>query len=356
MTDVSLEQLSKTYEGSRVPAVSDLSLEIPRGSLVALLGPSGCGKTTTLKMIAGLLPPSSGHILFDGKPVTSVRAERREAVMVFQNHLLFPFMSVGENVGFGLKMRHESRAAIRKRVREMLSLVHLEGFEDRRPNQLSGGQQQRVALARALIVRPKVLLLDEPLSNLDAHLRDEMRELILSIQRQLDLTTIFVTHDQQEAVLLADRIALLFQGRLQQYSATRLFYEQPRTREIATFFGSRNFLQGEKSGDRVRTIVGEFRVARSQAPDGDVTLMIRPEAVQITPGAENSVSVLVTRQIYMGTHTRYRVQIDSREWEVVGQAESRENLEGKRIRITLPPEHLWIIPEADVLVPERRAG
>lgn len=213
MTDVSLEQLSKTYEGSRVPAVSDLSLEIPRGSLVALLGPSGCGKTTTLKMIAGLLPPSSGHILFDGKPVTSVRAERREAVMVFQNHLLFPFMSVGENVGFGLKMRHESRAAIRKRVREMLSLVHLEGFEDRRPNQLSGGQQQRVAIARALVNRPSIILADEPTGNLDSKSGNEVMAIVQRLNREMGITILLVTHDPRLAQY-AQRIIHLFDGKV----------------------------------------------------------------------------------------------------------------------------------------------
>ncbi|HIC89358.1 MAG TPA: ABC transporter ATP-binding protein, partial [Anaerolineae bacterium] len=192
MTQVNLLQLSKAYSGSDTYAVHDLTLEIASGQITALLGPSGCGKTTTLKMIAGLLHPTQGDITFDGHSVLGIPAERRGAVMVFQNYLLFPYMSVGENIGFGLKMRGVDRQTIRRKVAEILDLVKLSGFEERRPKQLSGGQQQRVALARALIVEPKVLLLDEPLSNLDAHLRDEMREFILSIQRQLGITTIFV--------------------------------------------------------------------------------------------------------------------------------------------------------------------
>jgi len=228
MTQVNLLQLGKAYSGSDTYAVYDLTLDIASGRITALLGPSGCGKTTTLKMIAGLLPPTQGDITFDGQSVLGIPAERRGAVMVFQNYLLFPYMSVGENVGFGLKMRGVDQQTIRRKAAEMLDLVKLPGFEDRRPKQLSGGQQQRVALARALIVEPKVLLLDEPLSNLDAHLRDEMRELILSIQRQLGITTIFVTHDQEEAVVLADRIALIFDGRLHQFRPPERLLRTPR--------------------------------------------------------------------------------------------------------------------------------
>ena len=210
MTHVQINNLYKVFPGMDIPAVNDLSLDIPTGKLVAFLGPSGCGKTTTLKMIAGLLTPTSGSIQFDDRDVLSIPAERRGAVMVFQNYLLFPYMSVGDNVGFGLKMRGIDKSTTQKRVAEMLALVKLPDIANRRPSQLSGGQQQRVALARALITEPKVLLLDEPLSNLDAHLRDEMRELIVSIQRELGITSIFVTHDQEEAVLLADDIALDF--------------------------------------------------------------------------------------------------------------------------------------------------
>ncbi|SVA92633.1 uncharacterized protein METZ01_LOCUS145487, partial [marine metagenome] len=203
-----LSNLSQHYPNTEQPALDRLNLDIESGQLNALLGPSGCGKTTAMKMIAGILMPTGGDILFDGDSVLSTPAERRGAVMVFQNYLLFPYMSVGDNVGFGLKMARVDKSTIKKKVLEMLELVQLPGVEDRKPSQLSGGQQQRIALARALIVEPKILLLDEPLSNLDAHLRDEMRELIRGIQRKMGITTVFVTHDQEEAVMLADKIAL----------------------------------------------------------------------------------------------------------------------------------------------------
>ena len=198
MTAVYLKSLTKVYPQSSVGAVRDLSLEVKSGELVALLGPSGCGKTTTLKMIAGLHEPSSGDVLFDDRRVTRIPAERRGVAMVFQKPLLFPYMTIGDNVGFGLKMRGTKGTEIATRIKQMLELVRLPGLEARRPKQLSGGQEQRVSLARALIIEPQVLLLDEPLSQLDANLRIEMRELILRIQRQLGITTICVTHDQEE--------------------------------------------------------------------------------------------------------------------------------------------------------------
>ena len=201
MTHLILSELSQTYATTGKPALDRLNLEIESGQLNALLGPSGCGKTTAMKMIAGILTPTSGDILFDGTSVLPIPAERRGAVMVFQNYLLFPYMSVGDNVGFGLKMARVNKSTIEKKVKQMLELVQLPGVQGRKPSQLSGGQQQRIALARALIVEPKVLLLDEPLSNLDAHLRDEMRELIRDIQEKMGITTVFVTHDQELSLI-----------------------------------------------------------------------------------------------------------------------------------------------------------
>ena len=207
MTQVAIKELTKVYPGADAPSVDNLTLDIGSGDLAALLGPSGCGKTTTMKMIAGLLPPTAGDVAFDGRSVLNDKPENRGVVMVFQNYLLFPYMSVADNIGFGLKMRKVPRGEIARRVGEMLELVRLPDLGARRPRELSGGQQQRVALARALIVKPRVLLLDEPLSNLDAHLRFEMRDLIRGLQQEMGITTIFVTHDQEEAVVLADRIA-----------------------------------------------------------------------------------------------------------------------------------------------------
>ena len=256
MTQVTLSGLTKIFDQKSPPAVDNLDLEIESGKLTALLGPSGCGKTTTMKMIAGLLRPTAGDILFDGDSILSIKPEERGAVMVFQNYLLFPYMNIADNIGFGLKMRKVNKKEIRSRVEDMLDLVQLPGFEDRKPNQLSGGQQQRIALARALIVQPNVLLLDEPLSNLDAHLRDEMRVLIRRIQTEMGITTVFVTHDQEEAVVLADKVALLFDGRLQQFDAPDSFYDTPNTVDIATFFGGTNFIPGYYLDGTITTDIG----------------------------------------------------------------------------------------------------
>jgi ABC-type Fe3+/spermidine/putrescine transport system ATPase subunit len=344
MSSVALHKLSHRYTGSTDMAVENVDFAIEKGELVSLLGPSGCGKTTTLKLIAGLLRPTSGEIYFDSRKVTDVKPERREAVMVFQNYLLFPYMSIGDNVGFGLRMRRLNKRSIAQRVQEMLAVMKLEDLRDRRPAQLSGGQQQRAALARALVLRPKVLLLDEPLSNLDAHLRDEMRELILSIQRSLGVTTIFVTHDQEEAVLLADRIALMFEGKIQQIGESKQFYEKPASRRIASFFGNNNYILGFKDNRRLTCPVGEFRV-ESDAPDGPVTAVIRPESIVLGDHGINGFNTLVKRQIYMGTHNRYRIDVGGAEWEVIAPADSGSDLEGKRVSFSLPPEKIWVIPE-----------
>lgn len=346
MTNVRLNNLKKIYPGTTEPAVQDFNLEINAGELVALLGPSGCGKTTTLKMVAGLHDATEGEILFDGTLVNKIKPEKREVVMVYQNYLLFPYMNVEDNISFGLRMRHMEKDEIQKRVKEILSLVRLEGFEKRKPSQLSGGQKQRVALARALVIRPKILLLDEPLSNLDAHLRDEMREMILKIHQDFGLTTIFVTHDQEEAVLLADRIALMFDGLLQQYAKPEDFYERPASTRIAAFFGNRNFLQGMKKGNTIETGVGTLSARSFDIPDGPVTMVVRPEAVRLEKSEENCIHAKIDRLIYMGTYTRYRISVDGTEWDVIGDPHSPEGYrEGEVAPFTLPAEKIWVFPE-----------
>jgi putative spermidine/putrescine transport system ATP-binding protein len=274
--------------------------------------------------------------------------------MVFQNYLLFPFLSVAENVGFGLKMRGHDKRKVAERVSRMLELVRLPGYERRRPAELSGGEKQRVALARALILEPSVLLLDEPFSNLDAHLRDEMRELILSLKERMDLTIVFVTHDQEEAVLLADRIALMFNGRIEQVGDAAEFFERPASTEIAAFFGNRNVLPGTKRGNRVQTSVGELRVADGAGvSDGAVHLLVRPEFVDTRSAAgraggpdENRVAVHIRRATYMGTHVRYRVALDSTEWEVhaPGDTGKKGPGPGGEMTVRLPPERIWLVP------------
>jgi ABC-type Fe3+/spermidine/putrescine transport system ATPase subunit len=345
MTQVYLNHLTKTFHGvENVYAISDLTLEISAGKITALLGPSGCGKSTTLKMIAGLLDPTAGDITFDGVSVLNIPAERRGAAMVFQNYLLFPYMSIGDNVGFGLRMRGVDKMQIQKKVKEMLELVRLPGFESRRPKQLSGGQQQRVALARALIIEPKVLLLDEPLSSLDAHLRDEMRELIQSIQRQLNITTIFVTHDQEEAVVLADKIALMFEGKLHQFDEPVSFYNQPVSARVARFFGGTNFLTGDKRDQQVKTPLGIIHVNRQEIPNGPVTITIRPENLILGEAGENSIQVCIRSHIYVGTHSRFKVDANGKEFEIVAEASNVARFrDGEVVTLQIPREKIWLV-------------
>lgn len=287
MTTLTLQKLSKEYfPGDR--AVSDLNLRIDAGELMVLLGPSGCGKTTTLRLIAGLLQPSSGDVLFDGNSVLELPPERRGAVMVFQEHTLFPFMSVGENVAYGLKMRKLPVGEIEAKVTEALMDVQLPGFAERSPASLSSGQRQRAALARALVVRPRLLLLDEPLSNLDPSLREELRQVVRTLQQQAGITTIFVTHDQAEAMAVADRIALMVDGRIKQVGHPREFFENPVDAQVARFFGSSNFLQGVKRGSLVHTAMGELEIGMTAVADGPVLLAIRPEVIEIGANGHNN--------------------------------------------------------------------
>ena len=343
MTRVVVSNLAKTYAGATAPALDDLTLDISSGTLIALLGPSGCGKTTALKLIAGLMEPSRGDIAFDERSILRDRPEDRGTVMVFQNALLFPHMSVADNVGFGLRMRKRPREEIAARVARMLALVKLPDMGLRKPSELSGGQQQRVALARALIVEPKVLLLDEPLSNLDAHLRLEMRDLIRDLHRQLGITTIFVTHDQEEAVVLADRVALILDGRLGQYDAPEQFYKRPATEAVARFFGGRNFLRGEAQGQVFRSSLGSLVLPVGMA-QGQGTLTIRPEAVRIGAGSSNTLTAQVTDRIYLGTQTRLKLRLGEIDLEAVLGPDLAEGIMvGQTIQINLPPQSLWVM-------------
>ncbi len=344
MTHVILSDLTQTYPGAAAPALDRLNLDIPSGELTALLGPSGCGKTTTMKMIAGLLMPTAGDITFDGTSILRQKPEDRGVVMVFQNYLLFPYMSVADNVGFGLRMRKAPKAEISARVAEMLELVRLPDLGHRRPSELSGGQQQRVALARALIVRPKVLLLDEPLSNLDAHLRIEMRDLIRQIQKDMGITTIFVTHDQEEAVVLADRLALILGGRLRQYDVPDAFYKRPADRDVAQFFGGRNFLPGTGQEGRFDCALGALEVP-SDRHTGVGTLTFRPEAVKLGAGPANTLQARVRDRIYLGTQTRLKLAVAGVEIDAVLTPDAVEGVgAGDTVPIHLPPGSLWVMP------------
>ncbi len=315
MSELVLSSLRKTY-GPTV-AVDDVSLTVAEGELVALLGPSGCGKTTTLRMIAGFIEPTAGRITIGGRDVTHLPPHRRDTGMVFQSYALFPHMTVAQNVAFGLEMRKVPRGEAEKRVADALALVRLGHLGDRLPRQLSGGQQQRVALARALVVNPGVFLLDEPLSNLDAKLRLEVRVEIRELQRRLGLTTVFVTHDQEEALTLADRLVVMANGVVQQVGTPEELYESPTNLFVASFIGRSNVLIGtlvapgrfESRGGLV------IAVPRDGRAPGPAALALRPERLGIlAPGAAaaagaNTTAGRLTLVTYLGASTEYRVAV-----------------------------------------------
>ena len=349
MTFVNLSHLTKQFS-SHKKVVNDLSLVIPDGKITALLGPSGSGKTTTLKMIAGLISPTQGNIYFDGQSIMHQPPEKRGAAMVFQNHLLFPHLSIRDNIGFGLKMRGEKAADIRMKVDRMLEKVQLAGLGKSRPGQLSGGQQQRAALARALVIEPRVLLLDEPLSNLDEFLKDEMRELIQTIQRELGITTLFVTHDQQDAVILADQIALMIQGVIKQFGSPMTFYEQPATVEVARFFGMRNFLAGVGFGSSVKTLIGEFRINQKDQIQGETLLSIRPENIQVLHKDqslnENCVVGCVKACVYLGTGSRILAAVADEVLEIQAASTLSSRYQpGDKITLFFPPEKICLFSQ-----------
>ncbi len=324
-------------------AVDDLTLSVPPGALVALLGPSGCGKTTTLRMIAGLIEPDAGDIRFDGDSVANVPPERRGAVMVFQQPTLFSHLDVAANVGFGLRMRREPRAVIAERVRNALTQVQLAGMERRRIGQLSGGQQQRVALARALVTSPRVLLLDEPLSNLDPSLRDEMRDLIARLHAEQGITTVLVTHDRQEAMTLAARIAFLSDGRLQQYGAAPELYERPATVAVAQFFGMTNLFPASIVGGIARTALGPLRLANGVGNVAEAIVGIRPEHIALGV-SENAVTGRIIARTYLGQHQRVMLRTGAEETDltILVPAELPVVI-GHDLIVSLPPERLHII-------------
>ena len=308
MSDVVLQSIVKRYDA--MTAVDHVSLTIGEGELVALLGPSGCGKTTTLRMVGGFIPVTEGRILVGGRDLTHLPPNKRNMGFGFQNYALFPHMSVAENVAFGLEMRKLPKAEIAAKVKTALDRVKLSHLAERLPKQLSGGQQQRVALARALVIEPDVLLLDEPLSNLDAQLRHEMKTEIRTLQQQLGITTIFVTHDQDEALSVADRVVLMRNGRIEQQGAPDDLFGRPASRFAAEFMGVTNLLPGELVG------VGRFRLASGEevrvdpvGVSGDLSLAVRPERL-ILDGTEdnhNALPAVVELATYRGLVIDYRV-------------------------------------------------
>ncbi len=310
---LSLQGVRKEFNG--VVAVESFNLEVEPGEFVSFLGPSGCGKTTTLRMVAGFEPPTSGTIRLAGEDVTYAKPNERNIGMVFQSYALFPNMTVAENIAFGLRVRKEEGAARGERVAELLDLIHLPDKAKSYPNELSGGQQQRVALARALAIRPQLLLLDEPLSALDAKIRDDLRAEIRRIQRQLSITTIYVTHDQEEALALSDRIVVMSKGQMEQVGEPFEIYNNPATGFVASFVGQLNRLPVTV----VDPALGRLRVGRSEirttslieSPEGaEVSLMMRPEEVTLDAEEENVLEGTVESVTFLGSIVRVQVAVD----------------------------------------------
>jgi iron(III) transport system ATP-binding protein len=355
MVSVTLEQVTKRFD--RVIAVDRVSLDVKEGEFFFLLGPSGCGKTTLLRMIAGFYEPEGGRILFGDRDVTDVPPNERNTGMVFQNYALWPHMTVRKNVEYGLTMRSVTRAEIDKRVNRALEMVQMFPYADRSPNQLSGGQQQRVALARALVIEPDVVLMDEPLSNLDARLRLEMRQQILDLQRDIGTTMIYVTHDQKEALAMSDRMAVMEGGHIVQVGTARDLYQQPKTRFLADFIGEINFIPGKVSelGDptTVDTGLGPIRgrVSSDAIQKGDSVLCaVRPEGLEFVDGepgpGENAVSGQVRHAVYLGEVEQYLIDlVDGTPLKVVEyDPVNPKAARGDTVRLQFNPSKVVVLP------------
>jgi len=354
-----LDHLTKTFpargkQTGEVNAVDDVSLSIEKGQFVTLLGPSGCGKTTTLRLIAGFEFPTSGHIIVDNQRLEEVPPNRRDMAMVFQSYAIFPHLNVFENIAYGLNVQRRPLAEIKERAARVLELVELTGLENRAPNQLSGGQQQRVALARALVMEPKVLLMDEPLSNLDAKLREQMRTEIRRIQQRLGITSVYVTHDQVEAMTLSDRVVIINDGKVEQIGTPSDVYRRPQTRFVADFIGRANFVEGavrdRRDGQLVVEALGTTLMAPT--PTGEfnrgetVTLVMRPEMAEIdSPLAQ--VEGIVRRAAYLGNVIEYDVEISGQVLALVDHDPRRITVhpEGQSVKVRFLEDCLYVLPK-----------
>ena len=352
-----LKRLVKLFGSGEdtVTAVDDVNIEVKEGELVTLLGPSGCGKTTTLRMISGFELPTSGEILIDGEDVSTTPPNRRPTTMVFQNYALFPHMTVFENISYGLKIRRASAQNIRKETEKIMALVGLEGFGERSPAQLSGGQQQRVSLARSLIMEPKVLLLDEPLSNLDAKLRVSTRLEIRKLQQRVGITSVYVTHDQEEAMTLSDRVVIMHQGKIMQIGSPQEIYAQPVDRFVADFIGKANFLEGRVesmvSGNEIDLdILGrKFQVFVQPGAFSEgqrVLLVVRPESVKLAPKKPDTLTGTVRETVYLGSQMIYEVDV-AKDIITVEVADPQEHMvfeAGEEVTITFQEKSLHLLP------------
>ena len=357
---VVLEDVVKIFPArggsGEVTAVDHVFIEIERGELVTLLGPSGCGKTTTLRLIAGFEFPTEGTILLDGKVINDEPPHKRDMSMVFQSYAIFPHLSVYENMAYGLKVQRLPKDEVQERVARALDLVELTGLENRAPNQLSGGQQQRVALARALVMEPKVLLMDEPLSNLDAKLREQMRTEIRSIQKRLGITSVYVTHDQVEAMTLSDRIVVMNEGEIEQIGSPTEIYRRPQTRFVADFIGQANFVEGtvreQLDGQLSIDALGIRMTIFAPSADYEVgraaTLVVRPEMVEID-SPKGQVDGLVRRATYLGNVIEYDVEVEGQMLSLVEHDPRHTTVhpEGATVRLHFLEDCLYVLPGAE---------
>jgi iron(III) transport system ATP-binding protein len=345
---VEFDKVVKRYDATE--AVAGISFTVDSGTLVTLLGPSGCGKTTTLRMIAGLELPSAGRILIAGRDVTGLGATQRDVSMVFQSYALFPHMSVLENVCYGLRRSGLAREEAARSAREGLATVGLAGYDERQPSELSGGQQQRVAVARALVLKPSVLLFDEPLSNLDARLRRQMREEIRELQQRLGLTVVYVTHDQQEAMAVSDRIIVMNAGRIEQQGSPRELYERPATPFLARFMGESHPAHGSVrrvSAAQIRVRLGESEIelANVTAVDGEASIAVRPEAITVEtpPGPAGALPGRITKASYLGTHMEYSIDTAAGMLFATCPRVERPLAAGEKVALVLAPRGVIIV-------------
>lgn len=350
---VALASVTKRFDG--VTAVDGVTLEVGSGEFFSLLGPSGCGKTTSLRVVAGFERPDAGRILIGDADVTEVPPHRRPVNTVFQSYALFPHLTVEQNVAFGLRFKDIGRDEGRRRVGDALELVRLHGLERRRPHQLSGGQQQRVALARALVLSPSVLLLDEPLGALDAKLRRDLQVELKSIQREVGITFLYVTHDQEEALTMSDRLAVMAHGKIEQLGTPREVYEHPATAFVADFLGVSNLMRGHLlDGDTVEVGGVRLRAAAGGRPPGVVRLTIRPERVRLSaPGTagENCVEATIERFVYLGSTTQVFVVLpggDRVQALVANSGEVDEYDVGASVTVQLPRDALRVLADEEV--------
>lgn len=336
MSSVKIVNLTKSF--NNIEILKNINIDINQGEFVTLLGKSGCGKSTTLKLIAGLVNPDSGDILFDEKSVLNTKTQNREAVIVFQDYSLFPHMNVFENIEFGLKIKKINKNTRKNKVKELLNLVKLEGFEKKYSSQLSGGQKQRVAIARTLAVNPKILLLDEPFSSLDINLRSEMREFVLNLQKSLNITTILVTHDKEEALMMSDKIAVMINGEIAQFDTPKNLYEKPISKEVANIFGQRNYINGNIIDGIYKSDLISIDLNNNEN-EKNIEFMISKEDINIHNFNHiEGLEAKVLKKVYAGDITYYDVSIN----DTLIKISSNNSLYevGEDVKITINPRNV----------------